>query len=249
MAEPSSRSRQSSQPEDARVRFPIKSDPQPSRKHKRLSNRLDPPRPQRRALPPFQRRPRRPPQLLRRSPGVGRPIRNPRCPGDRRRARSMAPGTPVHRRHQNMTQAMETIENLRRGVHDWLLDHELAQDTRFHTREEWRARKEDYPTDAALVLVFEGELFRVMNSHHEESTKLQADLEQFVRHLGYFFELATPGAWVSIPFQSVTNQMTFESPPPPSPRRLPAATRNSPAISRSRRGRSVSGLHRRYGRS
>ncbi len=84
---------------------------------------------------------------------------------------------------------MQTIENLRRSVHAWLVDHELNADTRFYTREEWRARDEEYLADAALVLVFEGELFRVMNSHHEESIKLQADLEQFVRSLGYFLEL------------------------------------------------------------
>ena len=101
----------------------------------------------------------------------------------------MAPGTPVHRRHQTLSQAKQTIDKLRRGVHDWLADHELNRDTRFYTREEWRARDEEYLADAPLVLVFEGELFRVMNGHHEQSMKLQHDLEQFVRCLGYLFEL------------------------------------------------------------
>jgi hypothetical protein len=101
----------------------------------------------------------------------------------------MAPGTPVHRRHQTLTQAKQTIDKLRRGVHDWLTDHELAGDTRFYSREEWSARDEEYLADAALVLAFEGELLRVMNRHHKESMKLQHDLEQFVRCLGYFFEL------------------------------------------------------------
>ncbi len=76
---------------------------------------------------------------------------------------------------------MQTIEKLRCGIHDWLVDHELDADTRSYTREEWRAREEEYLADAAPVLVFEGELFRVMNSHHQESIKLQHDLEQFVR--------------------------------------------------------------------
>jgi hypothetical protein len=89
-----------------------------------------------------------------------------------------------------MTRSQQTIEKLRRGIHDWLTDHELDRDTRFYTRDEWSARKEEYLADAALVLVFQGELFRVTNSHHAESIKLQHDLEQFVRCLGYFFELS-----------------------------------------------------------
>jgi hypothetical protein len=84
---------------------------------------------------------------------------------------------------------MQTIDNLKRGIHDWLLDHELDGDTRFYARDEWSAREEEYLANATLVLVFESELFSVMNTHHEESMKLQADLEQFVRCLGYFFEL------------------------------------------------------------
>ena len=101
----------------------------------------------------------------------------------------MAPGTPVHRRHHTLSQAKQTSEKLRRGLHNWLVDHELDRDTRFYTQDEWRARDEEYLPDASLVLVFEGELFRVMNSHHQQSIKLQHDLEQFVRCLGYFFEL------------------------------------------------------------
>jgi len=67
---------------------------------------------------------------------------------------------------------MQSIDKLRRGVRDWLVDHELDGDTRFYTRGEWRAWGEGHLADAALVLVFEGELFRVMNSHDEESIKL-----------------------------------------------------------------------------
>ncbi len=88
-----------------------------------------------------------------------------------------------------MSRVKQTIETLKRCLHDWLVDHELDRDTRFYTRDEWSARKEEYLADAALVLVFEGALYRVMNSHHAESIKLQDDLDQFVRCLGYFFEL------------------------------------------------------------
>lgn len=61
--------------------------------------------------------------------------------------------------------------------------------TRGSTPKRNGVREEAYLGDAALVLIFEGELFRVMNSHHAECVKLQHDLEQFVRCLGYFFEL------------------------------------------------------------
>jgi hypothetical protein len=88
----------------------------------------------------------------------------------------MAPGTPVHRRHHTLSQAKQTIKNLRRDVHDRLVDHELHGDSRFYTREEWRAREEEYLAVAALVLVFEGELLRVMNSHHEQIIKRQDDI-------------------------------------------------------------------------
>jgi len=84
---------------------------------------------------------------------------------------------------------MQSIERLRRGVHEWLIDHELDGDTAFYTREEWEARKEPYLAESALILVFEGGLFSVMNGHHEDSIKLYDDFEQFVRGFGYFFEL------------------------------------------------------------
>jgi hypothetical protein len=84
---------------------------------------------------------------------------------------------------------MQNIETLRHSVRLWLVDHELNGETAFYTREEWRARKEPYLADSPLILVFEGELFRVMNGHHEECSKLYDDFEQFVRGLGYFFEL------------------------------------------------------------
>jgi len=84
---------------------------------------------------------------------------------------------------------MQSIERLRRGVHEWLVHHELYGDTAFYSREEWEARKEPYLAQSDLILVFEGELFRVMNGGHEESIKLYDEFEQVVRGLGYFFEL------------------------------------------------------------
>ncbi len=84
---------------------------------------------------------------------------------------------------------MQSIERLRREVRGWLVERELAGDTAFYTREEWEARKEPYLADSALILVFEGGLFNVMNGHHEGSIKLYHEFEQFVRGFGYFFEL------------------------------------------------------------
>jgi len=84
---------------------------------------------------------------------------------------------------------MQSIEKLRRSVREWLVEHELGGDTAFYTPEEWRAREEPYLAGSALVLVFEGELYRIINSHHEDCIKLYDEFEQFVRRLGYFFEL------------------------------------------------------------
>ncbi len=84
---------------------------------------------------------------------------------------------------------MQNIERLRRGVHQWLVDHELDRDTAFYTRKEWEARKEPYLARSELILVFEGGMFNVMNGHHEGSIKLYDEFEQFVRGFGHFFEL------------------------------------------------------------
>ncbi len=82
---------------------------------------------------------------------------------------------------------MQSIEKLRRNVHEWLVDHELDRDTTFYTREEWEARQESYLAGSDLILVFEGGLFSVMNGHHEDSIRLYDEFEQFVRGFGYFF--------------------------------------------------------------
>src|SRR5271165_1233702 len=84
---------------------------------------------------------------------------------------------------------MQSIERLRLGVHEWLVEHELDGDTRFYTRNEWAARNEPYLANSDLILVFEGAMYRVMNGSGRECAKLYGDFEQFVRGFGYFFEL------------------------------------------------------------
>ena len=84
---------------------------------------------------------------------------------------------------------MERIEGLKQCVSRWLAEHELARDTRFCTREEWKARGEGFLADSSLVLVFEGALYSVVNGDHEDSIKLYGNLERLVHELGSFFEL------------------------------------------------------------
>jgi hypothetical protein len=84
---------------------------------------------------------------------------------------------------------VQSIERLRLGVYEWLVDHELDRDAKFYTRDEWKARKEPFLADSALVLVFEGGLYRVMNGCDRDSIKLYGELEQSVRGFGYFSEL------------------------------------------------------------
>jgi hypothetical protein len=84
---------------------------------------------------------------------------------------------------------MQPIDSLRDSVSGWLARHELNRDTAFYTGEQWRARGERYLVDCAVVLVFEGELYRVVNGGNADSIRLYNDFEEFVRGLGYFFEL------------------------------------------------------------
>jgi hypothetical protein len=86
-------------------------------------------------------------------------------------------------------ETMQSIETLRQGVHQWLIDHDLHVDTAFHLRTAWEARKEPYLAGSDLVLVFEGALYRVMNGCDKDSIRLYDEFEQFVRAFGYFFEL------------------------------------------------------------
>jgi hypothetical protein len=84
---------------------------------------------------------------------------------------------------------VRSIETLRRGVREWLVEHELAGDIAFYTPEEWQAREEPYLAGAGLLLVFSGGLYSVMNGYREDSIALCDEFEQFVRGFGYFFEL------------------------------------------------------------
>lgn len=87
---------------------------------------------------------------------------------------------------------MQTVEKLRFGVQEWLIRHELDHDISFYTPEEWRARGEEYCTDSKLILVFEGNLFSVMNGY-TDSYKLYDEFDRFVRGFGYYFDLGN--AW------------------------------------------------------
>ena len=80
------------------------------------------------------------------------------------------------------------IEKLRRAIHEWLIDRELARDTAFYTREQWDAREEPYLAQSELVLVFEGGFYRVINDRHPENVTLYEEFQELVRGLGYFFE-------------------------------------------------------------
>jgi hypothetical protein len=84
---------------------------------------------------------------------------------------------------------MKGIDELQRTIHEWLVRHELNRDTAFYTKEQWQERKGPYLAESELVLVFEGELYRMVNDGHPENVALYRELEQLVRGLGYFFEL------------------------------------------------------------
>ena len=83
---------------------------------------------------------------------------------------------------------MEPIEKLKREVREWLVSHQPDRDTAFYGPDEWRARNEPYLADAALILVFEGAMFSVMNGHRNDSRELYDEFTRFLRGSGYFFE-------------------------------------------------------------
>ena len=56
---------------------------------------------------------------------------------------------------------MKSIVTLRRCVQEWLANHELDGDTAFCTRGEWTAQDAAFLAHSELILVFEGELYRV----------------------------------------------------------------------------------------
>lgn len=87
---------------------------------------------------------------------------------------------------------MQPIDRLKFAVQEWLLHHELAGDTAFHTPEEWRARGERYCTEAELILVFEGGLYRLLNGY-SGGVKLYEEFERLVNGFGYFYRMGN--AW------------------------------------------------------
>ena len=62
---------------------------------------------------------------------------------------------------------MQSVEKLRHAVRAWLVKEDLAFDTRFCMREEWRARKESYLQDAVLILHSRRTLSSRLRSHPE----------------------------------------------------------------------------------
>ena len=87
---------------------------------------------------------------------------------------------------------MESIERLRLGVQEWLVHHELDNETSFFTPEEWRARGEQYCTESKLVLVFEGGLYHLLNGYMN-APELYEEFDRFVNGFGYYFAQGT--AW------------------------------------------------------
>jgi hypothetical protein len=83
---------------------------------------------------------------------------------------------------------LQNIEKLRREVSKWLVRNELSLDTHFYTPGEWAARKEPYLVKAELVLVFEGALYRMINTCTADSVRVYAELERLARRFGYYFE-------------------------------------------------------------
>lgn len=76
------------------------------------------------------------------------------------------------------------IQRLRAAIEEWLIRNDLDMDTGFISIEEWRSRNEDYLNNAELVLVFEGDLYTMLNFGGDTF-----EFEDFIESFGYYYEL------------------------------------------------------------
>ncbi len=83
-----------------------------------------------------------------------------------------------------MTTIMKfNLDKLQDAVSEWLIRNKLDTDTRFYSIEAWKKRGEEYLNDSELVLLFEGNLFTLLNYGGETQ-----EFEDLVESFGYFYE-------------------------------------------------------------
>ncbi|MBW4618199.1 MAG: hypothetical protein KME17_02280 [Cyanosarcina radialis HA8281-LM2] len=82
---------------------------------------------------------------------------------------------------------LKNLERLKVALEEWLIRNGLDTDTRFYTISEWKARQEEYLNDAELVLVFESNLYIMLNYGGDIE-----EFEDYIESFGYYYEQGHP---------------------------------------------------------
>jgi len=84
----------------------------------------------------------------------------------------------------------EQVQMLAAQIQQYLVQNKLDYDSGIYTQEQWRARGEQYGTDAVLTITTEGPLYDVLNFHGGASTYREEEkFRSFLEKLGYYYEL------------------------------------------------------------
>lgn len=78
-----------------------------------------------------------------------------------------------------------------RGVWNWLEEHDLADNAKLYTPQEWRARGEQFGNDAEFTITTEGTLYSLLNGHMQGSAayELQEQFSTFLNEIGLWYDL------------------------------------------------------------
>jgi hypothetical protein len=80
------------------------------------------------------------------------------------------------------------LERLKDALCEWLIRNELHGDIRFYSKHEWLERGEEYHNDADLILVFEGQLYAILNFGGDID-----EFDDYIESFGFYYELGN--AW------------------------------------------------------
>jgi len=76
------------------------------------------------------------------------------------------------------------LKRMQYAIWEWLVLHELENDTSFWTISEWLHKDEDYHNEAEIVLTFEGSLHTLLNFGGDTSV-----FQDLVESFGFYYEL------------------------------------------------------------
>jgi hypothetical protein len=82
----------------------------------------------------------------------------------------------------------DQLNALKDALHEWLIRNELDGDIIFYSTAEWIKRGEEYLNNADLILVFEGNLYSLLNFGGDTE-----EFDDYIESFGFYYELGN--AW------------------------------------------------------